>query len=204
MLLFISTFRFLYTDCLLGVLDFFTLLRRLVYPREDTLIPYSPSTMPVPTFNMPRSLNEAVVGPAPAAPKDDEAGNRSKQSAKESTKSFPVESREPLATHKANHKPGITFAHEDKLPKLPIPDLEGSIKKYLAALKPLQGGREHEETILAVHEFLRAEGPELQERLKKYAGGKTSYIEQFCKVPRHIVIGPEQLINYLIQGTTHT
>jgi len=27
---------------------------------------------------------------------------------------------------------------------------------------------------------LKSEGPELQERLKKYANGKTSYIEQFC------------------------
>ncbi|ROV97735.1 hypothetical protein VMCG_07396 [Cytospora schulzeri] len=75
--------------------------------------------------------------------------------------------------------PGVTFAHQDRLPKLPIPELESSCKKYLAALKPLQSAREHSDTRQAVQEFLRHEGPELQEKLKNYAEGRTSYIEQF-------------------------
>lgn len=75
---------------------------------------------------------------------------------------------------------GITFAHQDKLPKLPIPELDQSLKKYLEVLKPLQTRREHAETQQAAKEFLSHEGPELQEKLKKYAQGKTSYIEQFC------------------------
>jgi carnitine O-acetyltransferase len=78
-------------------------------------------------------------------------------------------------------KQGITFAAQDKLPKLPIPELESTTSKYLAALQPLQTPREHAETKQAVEEFLRSQGPELQERLKKYANGKTSYIEQFCR-----------------------
>lgn len=77
--------------------------------------------------------------------------------------------------------PGVTFAHQDKLAKLPIPDLESSCEKYLQALKPLQSAREHSDTRNAVDEFLSREGPELQEKLKKYAEGKTSYIEQFCE-----------------------
>lgn len=77
--------------------------------------------------------------------------------------------------------PGITFAQQDKLPKLPIPELASSCNKYLAALKPLQSAREHSDTKQAVLEFLKNEGPELQEKLKKYAEGRTSYIEQFCK-----------------------
>lgn len=82
----------------------------------------------------------------------------------------------------ADEKPqgGITFAYQDKLPKLPIPDLESSCQKYLAALKPLQSAREHGETKHAVEEFLRHDGPELQAKLKRYAEGQTSYIEQFC------------------------
>jgi len=75
---------------------------------------------------------------------------------------------------------GVTFASQEKLPKLPIPDLDKSCDKYLASLRPLQSAREHAETEAAVQEFLRAEGPELQEKLKKYATGKSSYIEQFC------------------------
>lgn len=82
----------------------------------------------------------------------------------------------------ADDKPkgGVTYAHQDKLPKLPIPDLEVSCEKYLAALSPLQSAREHAETRHAVNEFLRNEGPELNEKLKKYAEAKSSYIEQFC------------------------
>lgn len=75
---------------------------------------------------------------------------------------------------------GITFAHQDKLPKLPIPELESTLQKYLAVLRPLQTTREHAETRIAVEEFLRQDGPELQEKLRSYAEGRTSYIEQFC------------------------
>jgi len=78
-------------------------------------------------------------------------------------------------------KEGLTFANQDSLPKLPIPDLEDTCRRHLDALSALQSPREHEETKAAVQEFLKTEGPSLQEKLKNYAGSKTSYIEQFCK-----------------------
>lgn len=74
---------------------------------------------------------------------------------------------------------GITYAQQDQLPKLPIPDLENTCRSYLAALKPLQSAREHQNTIDAVKVFLATSGPELQEELKAYAETRTSYIEQF-------------------------
>lgn len=102
------------------------------------------------------------------------------ESAKEATQSFDKTQQEPLATSKTNEsKPGITFAAQDSLPKLPIPDLESTAKKYLKALDPLQTAREHADTEQAVTEFLRTDGPALQEKLKSYAQGKSSYIEQF-------------------------
>ncbi|GJD01845.1 choline/Carnitine O-acyltransferase [Colletotrichum higginsianum] len=76
---------------------------------------------------------------------------------------------------------GVTFAGQDKLKHLPIPELDVTAQKYLTALKPLQSAREHSETTQAVHEFLKNDGPLLQEKLKAYAQNKTSYIEQFCK-----------------------
>ncbi|KAJ4153691.1 hypothetical protein LMH87_010167 [Akanthomyces muscarius] len=76
-------------------------------------------------------------------------------------------------------KGGVTFASQDKLPKLPIPELASTCRRYIEALKPLQNAREHSDTQQAVDEFLRRDGPELQEKLKNYAQGKTSYIEQF-------------------------
>lgn len=85
-----------------------------------------------------------------------------------------------MAPQEQKPQAGITFAGQDNLAKLPIPDLESTCQKYLAALRPLQSPREHSDTKHAVQEFLRHEGPELQEKLKKYAQGRTSYIEQFC------------------------
>lgn len=87
----------------------------------------------------------------------------------------------PAMFHDKPLKGGITFAHQDQLAKLPIPGLEETCRRYLTALKPLQSSREHAETRHAVEEFLQSDGPELQEKLRNYAEGRTSYIEQFCK-----------------------
>ncbi|KAF2671597.1 acyltransferase ChoActase/COT/CPT [Microthyrium microscopicum] len=76
-------------------------------------------------------------------------------------------------------KKGITYAFQDQLPKLPVPDLEATIHKYLDSLRPLQSPKEHSDSRVAVKEFLRFEGVKLQEKLKKYAEGKANYIEQF-------------------------
>lgn len=137
--------------------------------------------MPVRKFTMSRPLDEAIKS-SDIQKSDLLAPERSNEAAQESADSFSDQAKNPLAND-TNPKsaPGITFASQDKLPKLPIPDLEGSLKKYIAALEPLQNGREHSETRAAVDEFLRSEGPDLQERLKKYATGKSSYIEQFCR-----------------------
>lgn len=107
---------------------------------------------------------------------------RSMANAKEVTQEFDREKKEPLAMSKDKQsKPGITFAAQDSLPKLPIPDLESTARKYLQALDPLQTAREHADTERAVTEFLKMDGPLLQEKLKGYAEGKSSYIEQFCR-----------------------
>jgi carnitine O-acetyltransferase len=106
---------------------------------------------------------------------------RSMKNAKEATEAFAKDKQEPLASSKSEQsKPGITFAAEDSLPKLPIPDLESTLKKYLSSLDPLQTAREHADSERAVADFLRTSGPELQEKLKAYSEGQTSYIEQFC------------------------
>lgn len=128
---------------------------------------------------MPRSLNESLA--EPGKPKTASDGGRSSEGAKRATEEYTKGEQDPLANDQPSYKQGITFSAQEKLPKLPIPDLEHSMSRYLTALKPLQGPREYAETQMATEEFLKNEGPELQERLKKYATGKTSYIEQFCK-----------------------
>lgn len=121
-----------------------------------------------------------------AAPRKDSVtmAERSEANAKEATESYSKDKQAPLAHNgDSKSKPGITFAAQDKLPKLPIPDLESTCKRYLSSLDPLQTAREHHDTERAVEEFLRTDGPGLQEKLKTYSVDKTSYIEQFCKYP---------------------
>lgn len=139
------------------------------------------STSSVRTFTMPKSLDETLAVAEPGRPQTASEFGRSADKAKKVADGYSKEQKDPLASNQPHHKQGITFAAQDKLPKLPIPELESSMTKYLASLKPLQSAREYAETQQAVDEFLKAEGPELQERLRKYATGKTSYIEQFCK-----------------------
>ncbi|PBK92163.1 acyltransferase ChoActase/COT/CPT [Armillaria gallica] len=83
------------------------------------------------------------------------------------------------ASSSSDPMPGQTFAYQDKLPKLPIPPLEDTCQRYLKALEGLQDPREHEQTKLAVQDFLDKDGPHIQEKLRSWAKNKDSYIEDF-------------------------
>lgn len=133
------------------------------------------------TFALPQPLGERLAQPVPnpnavprSVPDIPELAQR-----RDSPTVNGTYKRVPMATYESKKEGGITFAGQDKLPKLPIPELELTCQRYLEALRPLQTPREHAESEHAVREFLRSDGPELQEKLKKYAQGKTSYIEQF-------------------------
>ncbi len=146
-------------------------------------------------FTVPKSLGETLAAPGPASAQTPPAliprsvpiyPEIPKPSAGSSYGSgggtLPLIRPNAMATY--NDKPaagGITFAQQDRLPKLPIPELATTCQRYLTALKPLQTSREHAETKQAVQEFLHRDGPELQEKLRRYAEGRTSYIEQFCR-----------------------
>ncbi|KAF8475645.1 carnitine acetyl transferase [Kalaharituber pfeilii] len=117
--------------------------------------------MPTRIYTMPKSIDESLagLGEAPTGPQNSSTPLWSKEHSKQST--------------------GITYAHQSSLQRLPIPELDDTCRKYLDAVRPLQTPREHEEAVAAVKDFLKTDGPELQERLKRYAASKASYIEQF-------------------------
>jgi carnitine O-acetyltransferase len=137
---------------------------------------------------MPRSLDETLAAPrfqpAAAPPPTPAAVPRSIPEYPEIPKptvSPTLRARQfNMSVYNEKPKGGVTFAQQDRLPRLPIPDLDGTCRRYLAALKPLQSVREHSDTRQAVDEFLKNDGLELNDKLKKYAEGRTSYIEQFC------------------------
>ena len=134
-------------------------------------------------FARPRSIDETLTRPLRQNGTDgrmpDNQEGRSLKAAKETQELYTTVEKEPVSQKMEQSKQGITFAAQDKLPKLPIPELEPTMKKYLETLVPLQNSQEHRETKAAVSDFLEHEGKDLQERLKKYATGRTSYIEQF-------------------------
>lgn len=153
-----------------------------VHTTPETVVspPTPPATPPSPkSYFFKRILRPSSMD---ATIKDAVATEASQQKvlSSESTK------RDATPVHPADSHPGVTFAHQKKLSKLPIPELEDTCKKYLDAMRPLQSRREHAETKAAVREFLENEGPELNERLKAYAEGQDSYIEQFCEFSERV------------------
>ncbi|KAI0974910.1 Choline/Carnitine o-acyltransferase-domain-containing protein [Xylaria arbuscula] len=132
-------------------------------------------------FAMPKSLGETLASSSSptSLPKPREQLTNGFTNGESSYLKLSPSMSRGMAIPEESKDGGVTFAAQDSLPKLPIPDLENSCRKYLAALRPLQGPREHAETRLAVQDFLKSDGPDLQEKLQKYALGKSSFIEQF-------------------------
>jgi len=74
---------------------------------------------------------------------------------------------------------GLTLRYQTALPKLPIPPLEDTCRRYLRCLQGLQSKEEHEQTKKVVADFLKNDGPKLDARLREYASSRDSYIEAF-------------------------
>ena len=62
-----------------------------------------------------------------------------------------------------------TFVSQNKLPKLPVPPLEVTCRRYLNALEGLQDPEEHSKTKQVVKDFLENEGPRIQQKLLEWA-----------------------------------
>ncbi|XP_067001978.1 carnitine O-palmitoyltransferase 2, mitochondrial isoform X2 [Anabrus simplex] len=73
-----------------------------------------------------------------------------------------------------------TFHFQASLPRLPIPELEKTCERYLAAQQPLLKSGEFEKTKDHVSKFREAEGKELHEKLKEIdkQNKHTSYISE--------------------------
>lgn len=80
---------------------------------------------------------------------------------------------------------GVTYAKQDALPRLPIPDLALTLERFQARLAALQTESQRAETARVVREFLQGDGPILHDALTEYeaagraAGVLGSYVEEF-------------------------
>jgi hypothetical protein len=85
-------------------------------------------------------------------------------------------SQAPTTTFTADPPKGRTFARQGELPKLPIPPLEDTLRRYLNALVGLQDAQEHSRTRAVVEEFLKGDGPRIQEKLVEWAKTKDRWV----------------------------
>ncbi|KAF2821082.1 acyltransferase ChoActase/COT/CPT [Ophiobolus disseminans] len=71
------------------------------------------------------------------------------------------------AGYKEDHSKGAMLRFEDSLPRLPVPTLEETTKRYLKSVHPLLSKSEYDATAKAVNEFVAPGGPgeTLQKRL---------------------------------------
>eukprot|EP00002_Diphylleia_rotans_P020437 TRINITY_DN3965_c0_g1_i1.p1 TRINITY_DN3965_c0_g1~~TRINITY_DN3965_c0_g1_i1.p1 ORF type:complete len:661 (+),score=166.79 TRINITY_DN3965_c0_g1_i1:47-2029(+) len=76
---------------------------------------------------------------------------------------------------------GNTFVYQQSMPRLPIPALESTLKKYLRVVQPLLTAEEFAETTRKVQSFLKNEGKPLHNELlaRDKANLESSYIYPF-------------------------
>lgn len=74
-----------------------------------------------------------------------------------------------------------TFQYQSTLPKLPVPSLEETAKRYLRSVQPLQTPAEHSHTTTLVHEFIQPNGlgQVLQKRLEERAQTHPNWLEEW-------------------------
>ena len=78
-----------------------------------------------------------------------------------------------------------TFAYQDELPRLPIPSLDETLNKFLQHVEALLDESQHRKAQKVVLQFLKTDGPKLQQLLIDYEqdgirqGVIGSYVEEF-------------------------
>ncbi|XP_053407810.1 carnitine O-palmitoyltransferase 1, liver isoform-like [Mercenaria mercenaria] len=71
------------------------------------------------------------------------------------------------------------FYFEPLLPRLPIPDLNATLDRFLASMKPILSDEDFIELLTATETFRVNEGPKLQQYLKNRSINKRNWVEDF-------------------------
>ena len=92
--------------------------------------------------------------------------------------------------------PGPTFAAQAKLPKLPVPELEQSLKKFKESLKPIAHSAEEYETVVTkVDDFAKGLAPKLHERLLKRRDGTDHWLEEWWDNDAYLAYRDSVVVN---------
>lgn len=75
---------------------------------------------------------------------------------------------------------GVTYSKQGEMASLPVPELKGTMKKYLKSVKPYcENEGDYERQVELCESFLDKEGPVLHDRLVEYAKGKRNWMQTF-------------------------
>ncbi|XP_054639070.1 peroxisomal carnitine O-octanoyltransferase [Dunckerocampus dactyliophorus] len=72
-----------------------------------------------------------------------------------------------------------TFQYQSSLPPLPVPSLEGSLSKYLDAVRPFASEAEFKSTVDIVQKFQDGIGKELHQKLLQRAKTRRNWLEEW-------------------------
>ncbi|KAI8323117.1 acyltransferase ChoActase/COT/CPT [Martensiomyces pterosporus] len=88
----------------------------------------------------------------------------------------------PTSTRDQSHEYGRLFEYQSRLPRLPVPDLNSTLAKYVESLEPLLSKEKLDRSKQIVEEFAQSDqGKELQRRLQERAAepGCANWLEEW-------------------------
>uniref|UniRef100_A0A3Q2C7U0 Peroxisomal carnitine O-octanoyltransferase n=1 Tax=Cyprinodon variegatus TaxID=28743 RepID=A0A3Q2C7U0_CYPVA len=84
-----------------------------------------------------------------------------------------------MANQLTDTLPERTFQYQNSLPPLPVPSLQGSLSKYLDAVRPFATKKEFKATVNTVRKFSEGVGRELHQKLLQRAKEKRNWLEEW-------------------------
>lgn len=92
--------------------------------------------------------------------------------------------------------PGPTFAAQAKLQKLPVPELEQTLRKIKESLKPIaHSEEEYNATVVKVDDFARGLAPKLHERLLKRRDDTDHWLEEWWDNDAYLAYRDSVVVN---------
>ena len=92
--------------------------------------------------------------------------------------------------------PGPTFAAQARLPKLPVPELEQTLRKLKDSLKPIAHHvEEYDAAVAKVDHFAKGLGPKLHERLLKRREETDHWLEEWWDNDAYLAYRDSVVVN---------
>lgn len=92
--------------------------------------------------------------------------------------------------------PGPTFAAQARLPKLPVPELEQTLRKLKESLKPIAHSKEeYDAAMVKVDDFAKGLAPSLHERLLRRREETDHWLEEWWDNDAYLAYRDSVVIN---------